>query len=101
MDFALIWEANSNRCPSNLDDWKNYWVPYMIEYYLSDPRYVRIDNKALIFVFASQRLYDITKNPTCFGSTDVCKAAFDYLEAECVKLGYDGCIFISNDTYTG
>ena len=100
MDFALIWEANSNRCPSNLDDWKNYWVPYMIEYYLSDPRYARIDNKALIFVFASQKLYDSSQNPTGFGTTALCKEAFEYLEAECVKLGYDGCIFISNDTYT-
>lgn len=90
MDFAILWEAANAAIPQNMDAWKNYFVPYWMDYYLSDPRYARIDNKAVIGVFGADKL--------CYRDDFSLKEAFDYLEDACREIGYDGCIFMACST---
>ena len=92
MDFAILWEASNAARPQDMDAWKNYFVPYWMDYYLSDSRYARIDNKAIIGVFGSDKL--------CYRDDFSLKEAFDYLENACREIGYDGCIFMACSTTT-
>lgn len=91
MSYSLIWEAVNGLRPSNLDSWKKFYVPYLIENYFKDERYMKIDNMPVFIVFGAAKLAE----PSCFGHADAVKEAFDYLEQEVKKLGFDGMIYLS------
>ena len=81
---------NSN-VPASIDDWKNHYVPYMIEYFFKDPRYMRVNNKALVAAFGQVAL----KNAL---GEDGVKEAMDYLGEELKKIGYTGGYYIGYST---
>ena len=87
--FALLWEAANAAKPDSLESFKRYYVPYWIEQFFSDDRYMRIENKAIMAVFGSSALIN------ALGSPEVVHEAFDYLRAEVSKLGYDGMIIMA------
>lgn len=87
MDFAIMWE-NSSVNQMKFEDFKNYTVPYWIEYFFKDDRYLKIDNKPLLTVW----LVD-----SKFGDCST-KEAFDYLREECRKAGFDGCYVLLYST---
>ncbi len=91
MNYSLIWEAVNGSRPSNLDSWKKFYVPYLIENYFKDERYMKIDNMPVFIVFGAAKLAEAS----CFGHADAVKEAFDYLEEEVKKLGFDGMIYLS------
>ena len=91
MKYCLIWECANAGKPKGMDAWKNYYVPYLIENYFKDPRYMTIDNQLLLCVFGGSKLTD----GSALGSEAGVKAAFDYLEEEVKKLGFDGMIYLS------
>lgn len=91
MQFGLLWEANGGR-PENSEMFRKNFVPYWIENFFSDKRYARIDNKAIMGVFAPQRLIEE------FGSPEALKEEFDYLRSEVSKLGYDGMVIFCSAT---
>jgi len=93
MKYCLIWEAANGSKPKTLQQWKDFYVPCFIEHYFKDPRYMTIDNKLLLYVFTPDKVY----GSEGFGSTEVCKEAFDYLEEEVKKLGFDGMIYIGSN----
>ena len=76
--FAVMWE-NSGAAVKTMDDWKNYMVPYLIEYFFKDERYLKIDNKPLFTVW-NTKFGDISS-----------KEALDVLRDECRKAGFAGC----------
>ena len=88
-NFAILWEAANGARPSNSADFRDYFVPYWVEYFLSDSRYMRIDNKAVIAVFGYS---DLAK---AFGGNEANAAEFDYVRQICKDLGYDGAIFLA------
>ena len=87
--FCAILETANAASASTLEEWKNAYVPYIIENLIKDERYVVIDNKPLIMVFGA----DAIKRRA--GSTENARAMFDYLEEELKKLGYDGAIYLA------
>lgn len=87
--FALLWEAANAAHPAGLEAFKRYFVPYWIEQFFTDSRYMRIDNKAIMAVFGTSQLI------RDFGSPEGVHEAFDYLRAEVKKLGYDDLIIMS------
>ncbi len=91
MKFGLLWEANGGR-PGSKEAFRENFVPYWIENFFSDKRYVSIDNKALMGVFAPEMLIKE------FGSPDALKEEFDYLRNEVKKLGYDDLIIFCSAT---
>ena len=92
MKYCLIWEAANAARPDNFNAWKNYYVPYMIENYFKDSRYMTIDNQLVLCVFGSDKL------KTTLGSEAAVKEIFDYLEEEVQKLGFDGMIYLACGT---
>ena len=87
--FCGILETANAASASTLEEWKNAYVPYIIENLIKDERYLVIDNKPLIMVFGA----DAIKRRA--GSTENARAMFDYLEEELKKLGYDGAIYLA------
>ena len=93
--FAIMWENANAAHPGSSENFRNVIVPYWVEYYLTDPRYMTIDNKPVITVFSVDQLIKD------FGSVEGVKAEFDYLREVCRGLGYDGAlIFCQAATYS-
>lgn len=89
MKYCLIWECANAARPQNFDAWKNYYVPYLMENYFKDSRYMSIDNQLVLAVFGANKLSEQ------LGGASKVKECFDYLEEEVKKLGYDGMIYLS------
>ena len=92
MKYCLLWEVGSSKKPDGMDAFKQYFVPYMIENYFKDPRYMTIDNKPVLCFFAPGGL----AAKDALGSDEALKEALDYLREEVEKLGFDGLIVIGN-----
>ena len=86
IQFAIMWENTSVDCKS-WEAWTDYFVPYWIEYFFKDDRYIKINNKPLLTVWSSDALGQ------AFGEKSA-KEAFDYLREECKKAGFDGCMIM-------
>ncbi len=88
--FCLLWEAANASRPANSEAFRNYYVPYWIENYFSDPRYMTIDNKLVFSIFGVDNLI------SQFGTS--LKNEFDYMREEVKKLGFDGMIITASHT---
>jgi len=87
LKFAIMWENSSIDCRS-WEAWTDYFVPYWIEYFFKDDRYLKIDNKPFLTVWSCDAL------GKAFGDEHTPKQAFDYLREECKKAGFDGCMIM-------
>ena len=85
--FAIMYEAANSMTPASEKAWKESYVPFMIENFFKDPRYMVIDNKPVMHVFGNFSKY------LSGGAADG-KKFFDYLEEEVKKLGFDGMIYV-------
>lgn len=90
MSYVLLWEANAPS-PKNMDEWKEIYVPYIIEHYIKDDRYMKIDNKPVLMFYAYQKVVER------IGGAENHAEMLDYLDAEVQKLGFDGMIYLAND----
>ncbi|MBQ8758695.1 MAG: glycoside hydrolase family 99-like domain-containing protein, partial [Clostridia bacterium] len=84
--FAIMWENTSIDCKS-WEAWTDYFVPYWIEYFFLDDRYIKIDNKPLLTIWSLDAM------GKAFGEKSA-KEALDYLREECKKVGFDGCMIM-------
>ena len=89
MKYALLLELTNKAI--DLESWEKFTVPYITEHYFKDPRYMSIENKAVVCAF---QLGSLLK-PTAMGSADNVKKALDLLEQAAIDCGYDGMIFMS------
>ena len=87
--FAIMWEDSGN-LPKNSEEFRNYIVPYWVEYYLTDDRYMVIDNKPVITIYRNSTMIDM------FGSVEGARAEVDYLRQVCKNLGYDDAIILTS-----
>lgn len=87
MDYAILWEGNSSS-PINMKEWKEIYVPYLIEHYFKDERYLTIENKPVLLFFS----YNNVKGR--IGGNEQNKEMFDYLDEEMQKMGFDGMIYM-------
>lgn len=86
--YCILWEAGAAN-PASLDSMKNYFAPFIVEYFLKDPRYMVIDNKPVICMYAPGTY------SKAIGGNEQMKESFDYLEGEAKKLGFDGILFLA------
>ncbi len=100
VDFCIMWENNKQDCTS-FEQFKEYIWSYWVEYYFSDSRYVRIDNKAVLTIWNLEAFVQ------AFGGNEGAKAAVDFMNDELKKMGYDGIIILysitsvpASDVYT-
>ena len=86
--IALLWEAQSGERPRNFEGFKKYFVPYFIDYFFSDSRYMTIDGYAIMSIYGPERI------ASELGSTKEVKRCLDYLRSEVKKLGYKGLVIM-------
>lgn len=86
--IALLWEAQNATHPAGIEAFKKYYVPYWIDYFFSDPRYMTIDGAAIMSIYGPNQL---VKD---FGDEATVKKALDYLRSEVKKLGYKDLIIM-------
>ncbi len=89
--YCVIWECQNAGSPYSMDEWKEYYIPYFVENYFKDPRYMIIDNKPVLFVFGEQSLADR------IGGYIELRHAFEYLDEEIKKYGFDGMIYVASN----
>jgi hypothetical protein len=75
--FAIM-ITNEGACETNPQDWRENMIPYMIEYFFKDPRYMKIDGKPIVSFY---------KN---YGGADVIQTLRD----EVAKAGLPGVIVL-------
>lgn len=88
MKFCLLWEAANGAFPTTVDAFKNYYVPYIIENYFTNPSYMTIDNKPVIAIFGASKIREH------FNNAETVKGMFDYLREEAKKVGFKGVIVL-------
>lgn len=88
--FAILWEAANASKPGNSKDFREHFVPLWIDYFLSDSRYMTIDNKPVIAVFGADKLIE------SLGSEAAVRKEFDYVRNICREMGFDGAIFMAS-----
>ncbi|MHB1454520.1 MAG: glycoside hydrolase family 99-like domain-containing protein [Saccharofermentanales bacterium] len=79
----------------SLEDFKTNIMPYWIEYYLKDSRYMTIGNRPVISFLDYQQLCDN------LGGMEKVRELLDYIRAQCRLLGFDDayilCTFVPFD----
>ena len=90
MQFAITWESGSGG--QDLADFKENIVPYWIEQYFKDDRYMVIDNKPFV------GMYNINQLKNYFGGIAGVKEALDYLRQACTAVGFDGAYIIMSNS---
>lgn len=89
LDFAIMWENGNSNCAGS-EDFRENLVPYWVEYYFKDPRYLKIDNKPLFsFISYGGLKRDFGDEP------EKIKAETDYLRNAAKTAGFDDLIIIT------
>lgn len=90
LKYMIYWENGGGPSwAAGSEDFRKNFVPFWMEYYFKDPRYLKIDNKPVLAILT----YSGLENN--FGAAANIKAEMDYLRAECVKAGFGGAYIIS------
>lgn len=87
VDFCIMWENNSQDV-SSFEQFQEYIWNYWVEYYFTDERYARLDNKAVLTIWSVDKLR------SAFGGDDQALKAIKWMNKEIQKYGYDGMIIL-------
>ena len=79
--------------PTSVQNFKDYYVPFWIENYFKDPRYMVIDNKPVLSIFAFYTWLNT------LGSVAAVQDALGFLRTEAVNAGFAGVYIMT--TYNG
>ncbi|MCY2988265.1 MAG: glycoside hydrolase family 99-like domain-containing protein [Planctomycetota bacterium] len=85
--FAIMY-TNQGAGDTNMEDWREHLIPYWIEYFFKDPRYLKVDGKPVFSIYYPNNFQ------RDFGGVEGCRKATDLLRAECVKAGLPGAIIL-------
>lgn len=86
MSYAIMWENYSAVVTSEI--FREKIVPFWVEYYFKDPRYMKVDNKPVITIYQWSNLVK------SFGDAEGVRRELDYLREVCRGLGFDGAIIL-------
>ena len=91
LPFCIMWEnAGAANANWTLDDFKTFIWDYWVEWNFRDPRYYRIDNKAVLHIYKHD-LFIKT-----FGGVENAKKVLNFMREDIKNHGYDGIILIVN-----
>jgi hypothetical protein len=88
MSFAIMWETYSSFA-SDAADFENNIVPFWIEYYFKDPRYLKIDNKPVVSIYSLSHLIDQ------FGTQAAVQTELAYLRSAVRAAGFADVIILT------
>ena len=87
LDFCIMWENNYGDVGS-FEQFKEYLWKYWKEYYFSDERYARLDNKAVLTI------WDANRFNKSFANDGGSRKALAFMDKELKEMGYDGLILL-------
>lgn len=90
--FTIMY-TNSGAGRTNADDWQRHIIPYWIEYFFKDPRYLKIDGKPVLAI------YHLGNFLTDFGGAHGAARAVTVLRQACREAGLPGIIILCEDRY--
>jgi len=88
--FAIMF-TDQGAGQTNPNDWTNNIIPYWIEYFFKDPRYLKIDGKPVVSIYS----YADFEND--MGGLTGGKQATDALRAACARAGFPGVIILMEE----
>jgi hypothetical protein len=83
--FAIMY-TNEGAGETNPRDWREHIVPYWIEYFFKDPRYLKLDGRPVVSIYHLGHLQRM------FGGMEACRAAIATLRDQCQQAGFSGVI---------
>ncbi|MBL8992329.1 MAG: glycoside hydrolase family 99-like domain-containing protein [Spirochaetia bacterium] len=89
MKFAILWENSGYNIKGN-DDFRKNLLPFWMEYYFKDPRYLKIDNKPVFCIYRTDLL---TKS--IGKDAESVRVEMDFIRAACKKAGFDGAVLLA------
>lgn len=88
--FAIMC-TNEGACITNFKDFKENIIPYWIEYFFKDPRYMKIDDKPLLSIYSKDNWVKM------FGGEEEGREAISLLRDEVKKAGFPGIVIFMED----
>ncbi len=88
--FTIMY-TNEGAGATNPQDWRENIIPYWIEYFFKDPRYLTIDGRPVLSIYSPRNFQ------TTFGSTPGAKQAIQTLREEVAKAGFPGIIVLMEE----
>lgn len=85
---VMIENAGWTRAKMTLEEFKTFLWDYWVEWLFRDPRYYRIDNKAVFHIYRHDLFL------STFGSEEACREVLDFMHEDIKKYGYDGIIIL-------
>lgn len=85
--FAIMY-TNWGAGLTNMEDFRQNIIPYWIEYFFKDPRYLKIDNKPILSIYSFENMKRM------LGDAASCRTALEALREECRKAGFAGVIVL-------
>lgn len=82
MKFIIMWENNTYR-NTNPEDFKNYIWKYWCEYFFTDPRYLKIDNRPLLSLWS----FNFVNH---WGGAEKAKEIIAFMNEDIKNYGCDG-----------
>ena len=85
--FAIMC-TDEGACETNPRDWRENIIPYWIEYFFKDPRYMKIDGKPVLSI------YHLGNLQRMFGGNEGAGQAIQALRDEVAKAGFPGLVLL-------
>ena len=83
--------TDEGACETNPQDWRENIIPYWIEYFFKDPRYLKIDGNPVLSI------YHLGNFQRMFGGADGARRAIQTLRDEVGSAGLPGIIVLMED----
>ncbi|MFV2067126.1 MAG: sulfatase-like hydrolase/transferase [Pirellulales bacterium] len=90
--FTIMY-TNSGAGRTNPDDWQRHIIPYWIEYFFRDSRYLKVDGKPVLAIYHLPNLL------TDFGGEEGAARALAVLREACRDAGFPGIVILCEERY--
>ena len=88
--FTIMY-TNSGAGRTNPDDWRRHMIPYWIEYFFKDPRYLKVDGKPVFAIYHQGNFL------ADFGGIEGSAKAIKELRKACRNSGFEGIVVCMED----
>jgi len=85
--FAIM-ITDQGACETNPQDWRENMIPYIIEYFFKDSRYMKVDGKPLLSIYEYGHFLQM------FGGDAGARQAIQTLRDEVAKAGFPGLVVL-------